>query len=462
MKKMRVVALITVLAVIMSFSGCAFRFSNFDSLLSPPRFSGDNQELHDAFVNEVGTDYILKMPENGDYRSSFIIYDCDSDGDNDALVFYSLKENPDAVMFRFFKHNSDKWVSSQAYDGLGNAVDTVMFSDVNFDEVPEIIIGWNFLSGKSNKVFGVYTASGDSIVFVDSYPYTYLSLTDVTGDDKADIFSLSIDSSNPEQLVGFARVYSYDAKAVSLDILSETRIDGNVSAFSKVSSETVDGIKYTYVEALKGQNDSITELIYWDDDEKKLVSPLFDETSQSTTVSWRNVNITSMDVDDDGFIEIPLSVEMKGSTSSDTAVNENNSIAAEDEKTSSMYFIKWVKYMNGKMKPVQYSIVNDKYSYMLNIQSSWVGRITANRTDGQIDVYRWQSYSEKTGELLFSICSYDNTDQESVKMYSTYKLLGSSANTSYVYRVTDDGYAFGIKEQSFKDEFIITDFGGTK
>ena len=81
------------------------------------------------------------MPENGEYRSAFITYDFDADGDEDALVFYALRENPDEVKFRFFRHDHDKWLSSEAYDGSGNAVDSVMFSDLNYDGIPEMIIG---------------------------------------------------------------------------------------------------------------------------------------------------------------------------------------------------------------------------------------------------------------------------------------------------------------------------------
>lgn len=462
MKKIRsVTALIIVISLLFSLSGCSFRFSSFDSLLRPPRFSGDNQELHDAFVKSVGSNYVLSMPENGEYRSAFITSDLDSDGDEDALVFYSLKEKPDSVKFRFFKHDDEKkWLSSEAYDGSGSAVDAVMFSDLNFDGVPEIIIGWN--SGKANKIFSVYSAAKGNLRFIKSYPYTYLSLIDVTGDDKEDIFTLTVDSSNPEQLAGYARLYSFNSGTYSLDILGETRVDGNISSYSSVNTETVSGTKLTYVEAIKGQNESLTELIYWDDDEKKLVSPFFDSDTQTTTLSWRNINISSMDIDSDGFLEIPFSVEMKGSTSLDSAAVDGNIVYTEDDKTNLMYFIKWVKYVDGKTKPVQYSVINDKFNYMLNVPSSWVGRITVSRTDGQLDVYRWDSSTEKAGDLLFSICSYDNKNEESVKMYSTYKTLGSSGNTGFAYQITTAGYAFGVSESNIEKDFIITDFGGLK
>ena len=463
MKKIRsITAIVLIVSLLFSLSGCSFRFSNFDSLLRPPRYSGDNQELHDAFEKSVGTNYVLSMPENGEYRSAFITYDFDADDDEDALVFYALRENPEEIKFRFFKHDKDQWIPSEAYDGSGNTVDTVMFSDINFDSIPEIIIGWSYLSGKANKIFSVYSTVNGNLRFIKSYPYTYLALVDVTGDSNEDIFTLTVDSSNPEQLMGYARVYSFNMSSYTLDILSEAYTDGNISSYSKIQTETVDGIKYTYVEAIKGQNDSITELLYWDDDEKTLVAPFFDETSQTTTLSWRNINISSMDVDSDTMLEVPFSVEMKGSASYDSDSDDKKTAHIENDSNDSMYFIKWVKFRDSGIRPVQYSIINDKFNYMLNIQSSWVGRITASRTDGQLDVYRWMSYEQKAGDLLFSICSYSKDDAESVENYSTYKPLASSGNTNFVYRITNAGYAFGVKEENIERDFILTDFGGLK
>ena len=90
LKRLLAVALVIVLSV--SLSGCSFRFSSFDNLLRPPRLSGKYQGLQDSFEKLVDKDYSLSTPENGLYRSAFIVNDFDMDKDEEALVFYTEKK----------------------------------------------------------------------------------------------------------------------------------------------------------------------------------------------------------------------------------------------------------------------------------------------------------------------------------------------------------------------------------
>lgn len=462
MKRIKAVtAIIVAVSMILSFSGCSFRFSSFENLLRPPRLTGKYQDLQEAFEKIAGNGYTLCTPDNGEFQSAFITHDCDSDGDEDALVFYTSPKEEFNVKMLYFNFDEGKWTVNGTFDGAGSSVDMVMFPDIDNDNCPEILVGWSVLSGKMNKTFSVYSVTDGNAELVKSYPYSYISTLDVNGDGVEDIFTLSVDSSVPELLTGYARVYNYNSHNKTLSVISETRTDGNISSYTSVKMETADDVNYIYVEATKGEHDSITELIYWDDENNQLVSPFFDTESQTTKLSWRNMQVYSMDIDGDGFLEIPTSVEMKGSFSSTSKKTETQNSPAEDVQPENMYYIKWIKYRDSFIKPVQYSVYNES-GYLLNIHSSWVGRITAIKTDGQIDFYRWSSDTEEMGDLLFSICSYDSTNEESRKMYSAYKQLKSSGNTNFAYHIADAGYSFGVNEENIENGFILTDFGGQK
>jgi hypothetical protein len=455
-------AIVMVLAVLVSLNGCSLRISSFDNLIRPPKLSGKYQGLQDAFENSVDTDFDLQTPETGDYQSAFITYDCDSDGDEEAIVFYRTKDNSDIVKFSYFEYENDKWDFVKQFDGLGNSVDQVIFSDLNKDGKYEIIIGWGLFSSKTNKAFAVYEVSNNSINISNSYQYSYINVFDVNGDGYDDIFTMTLDSTIPEQLAAYARVYNF-TDGSQLKMLSEAKTDGNISSYSSVTSEKNDEYNLIYIEANKGEHEMITELLYWDDDKNSLVAPLFDISSQSTKLTWRNNKAISYDVDSDKYLEIPTSVEMGGAsvTLSDTSAAESTT-AAKDATAAGMYFTKWVKFRDGKLKPVQYSIINDKLGYMLNIQSSWVGRITVSGTDGQWGYYRWDSSKSKRGELLFTINAYDKTNVDARKKYENSTTLTTSGNMVYVYSVTQAGIDFGVKDKILEGEFIITDFGGKK
>ena len=54
LKKLKVlISIITVFAIVTSFSGCSFRLTSFDNLMRPPKLIGKYQGLQDAFENAV-------------------------------------------------------------------------------------------------------------------------------------------------------------------------------------------------------------------------------------------------------------------------------------------------------------------------------------------------------------------------------------------------------------------------
>lgn len=464
MKKLKIiVAMMLIVVILFSTSACSFRFASFDELIRPPKLSGKYQGLQDSFEKTVGAEFSLLTPENGEFQSAFVTFDCDADKEEEALVFYTTKEQPDMAKLSFFDYKDDEWVSVITQDGLGNTIDKVMISDINLDGFSEIIIGWNLFSSKTNKAFVAYSVENGKFSAISSYPYTYFDILDVNGDGLNDVLTLTVDSSVPEHLAAYARVYNYDAQKTSLTALGEAALDGNISSYSSVLSETVEDTNLIYIEANKGQSESITEIVYWDDNTNTLISPLFDVVSQSTVSTWRNSQLTAYDIDGDNYLEIPTSVEMIGSA---VIVNDSMkaaaTLSAEDIVQNPVYFTKWVKFRNNSLKPVQYSIINDTLGYMLNIKSSWVGRITVSGIDGQWDYYRWDTSRGSIGDLLFSIYAYDKNDTEQKKQFAGYKELTSDLNKTFVYQITDAGKRFGVKDSTLETNFIISDFGGVK
>lgn len=456
-------SIVLFLTILLSFSSCSFRFSNFDDLIRPPKLSGKYQILQDSFEKSVGNDFTLLTPENGEYQSAFVTFDCDSDKEEEAIVFYTTKEQTDVSKLAYFEFKENEWFLINTFDGLGNSIDKVHFADINSDGYYEVIVGWNLFSSKTNKAFIAYTSGDESFDAVASFPYSYFGIFDVNGDGNNDILTLTLDSSVPDRLAAYARFYNFDSQKESLVSYGETLLDGNVSSYTSVSIETVEDTNLIYIEANKGLTESITEIIYWDDETNTLLSPLFDIASQSTILTWRNIKLTAFDVDSDKFLEIPTSVEMPGSAVMISDINKNSvNVSVDDLIQSPVYFTKWTRFRNGKLKPVQYSIVNDTLGYMLNIKSSWVGRITVSGIDGQWDYYRWDTSRNSVGDLLFSIYAYEKNGVEQKKQYAGYNELTSSSGKTYVYQITEAGRSFGVKESVLETNFVVTDFGGAK
>lgn len=430
--------------------------------MRPPKLIGKYQGLQDAFEKTVNQQVTLITPENGEFQSSFLTLDVDSDGDEEAFVFYALNDEPEIAKISYFEFSDETWTHITTLDGLGNAVDKVIIEDLNGDGISEIMIGWLLYSSKTNRAVSEYKLTVNNFEQIATYPYTYFDIVDVNGDGYSDMLTLAVDSTIPEALVAAARVYTFNQQAGKLSLYGETAMDGNISSYSSVSFETVMDTNLIYIEASKGLNESITEVIYWDDKGNKLVSPLFDIATQSTVVTWRNMNLSVFDVDGDKYLEIPTSVDMPGSVVTTTDKTNSSSVTSDNMPATKMYFTKWVKFRNNKLVPIQYSIINQSLGYMLNVKSTWVGKITVAGNDGQWDFYRWNASKGSVGDLLFSIYAYDNNDADSKNKYSGYQILKATTDKTYVTQISNAGLNFGINNDWLEDNFILTDFGGLR
>ena len=92
MKKIIAVTALLMFSVLMFLSSCTSPFNSAENLIAPPGLTGDNALLQTAFEKAVMDkgEIVLKTPASGKYRSAVCLNDYDSDGDDEAVVFYSL------------------------------------------------------------------------------------------------------------------------------------------------------------------------------------------------------------------------------------------------------------------------------------------------------------------------------------------------------------------------------------
>ena len=76
-------------SVLLAFflSGCSIGV-NVDNMLTPPKLSGQQEQIYQALKDTTGSAISLKYPKSGSYLSAFIVSDIDGDGLDEAIVFY--------------------------------------------------------------------------------------------------------------------------------------------------------------------------------------------------------------------------------------------------------------------------------------------------------------------------------------------------------------------------------------
>ena len=369
MKNLRIPALLLCLCILLS--GCSFRLDSIDDLISPVALSGDNADVQQAVDEYCKSGYSLKIPSGGDYTTSFIFYDLNNDGINEAVAFYEPSDSVGTVNMAVISKSSDGWQVVDNIKGGGSDIICVDFCDVNNDSLPEILVCWSIISKSSNYNLCVYRqADSDGGISLSKLTPSVTAekfvCTDLNEDgvNEVLVFCLGSASSSPK-----AELYSF--KENSGRLIGETKLDSSIISYSSITAGKTDQGASVFVDALKTDGQSmVTELIYWSDYYNSIVSPFYSYDTGKTADTTRKNLIRSRDIDNDKTTEIPLNVAKK---------NLPKEIGAEN----------WMYYKNTVLNHKCYSFSCAKDKYILVVKDSEFKKLTVkyDGNDRQLTAY---------------------------------------------------------------------------
>ena len=380
MKKLRIPALLLCLCILLS--GCSFRLDSIDDLISPVALSGDNADVQQAVDEYCKSGYSLKIPSGGDYTTSFIFYDLNNDGINEAVAFYEPSDSVGTVNMAVISKSSDGWQVVDNIKGGGSDIICVDFCDVNNDSLPEILVCWSIISKSSNYNLCVYRqADSDGGISLSKLTPSVTAekfvCTDLNEDgvNEVLVFCLGSASSSPK-----AELYSF--KENSGRLIGETKLDSSIISYSSIVAGKTDQGASVFVDALKTDGQSmVTELIYWSDYYDSIVSPFYSYDTGKTADTTRKNLIRSCDIDNDKTTEIPLNVAKK---------NLPKEISAEN----------WMYYKNTVLNHKCYSFSCAKDKYILVVKDSEFKKLTV-KYDG--DNRQLTAYTNSGKQECFKI-----------------------------------------------------------
>ncbi len=354
MKKIKILLLVLCIAVV--FTGCSsFRIAaSIDDLISPVSPSGDDAAVQNAVGEYCNSGYLIKIPSGGEYTTSYIYYDLNSDGIvNEAIAFYEPSDNLGTINMAVLNKHEHGWQVVYNIEGEGSDVYSLDFSDVNNDGVLEIIVCWGLISKSTSFNLCVYRQiddNGYSLKEIDSSVTAgEFICADVNNDgiNEVLVFKLGSSSVSPS-----ACLYSYASDRRKL--IGETKLDSTINSFSLISvCNTAEGTS-VYADAIRNDGVSmVTEFIYWSDYYDSIVSPFYSYSTGRTTDTARNCMINSADINGDGIIEIPLDFSVSSLPSQITAQS-------------------WTAYENTVLKTKCYSVSCKRDSYCIILSRDYL------------------------------------------------------------------------------------------
>lgn len=424
MKRIKIVCCI--LAVCLLFSGCSFRLaSSIDDLISPISPFGENADVQKAMDSYVKSGYSLKTPSQGKYITSYTFIDLDGDNKEEAISFYEPTSNLGTTFMAVLKNVNDSWSVVCNVEGYGKDIYSLDFCDINGDSKNEIIACWDVISNSLSHNLAVYDYSDKdgevSITPIDEYitVNNYICV-DFNADSSEEVLAFVINSSNSAK----AQLYSLSNGKFALK--GETRLDSNVTTYTGICTDNVDGNIRVYADAIKSNGSSmVTELIYWSDSYGTIISPFYSYSTGLTQGTTRNAMVTCRDLDGDGEVEIPKDAYIPNLPSQVQAID-------------------WKVYKNTVLINSNYSLFVQNDNYLLIIPDNYFDDIAV----GYDEALRSLTVSQlSSGNTMFTITPvlkslYDESD------YKDYEIIMDHSGYYYLAVVGENS---AIDTQQLKD-----------
>ncbi|MBC8570888.1 hypothetical protein [Zongyangia hominis] len=407
-------------AVMLLLTSCDKIQPDVESLLSPPKLTQEQREIYDALVSSAASSSIkLKYPKAGEYRSAFVMYDIDGDGEEEAIAFYDPQQEDPSVRISILDRQNGEWASiyDKANSSGGVDVDRVMFENISSTEHKDMIIGWNLMN-RSEKGVGIYAYEEQKLVSL--YPdeneheemdtYSEMVVADLNGDLRQEIILLKNSSSTLRSSV---RLVGYRQGKV-LTLIDQQLRDG-IMGYSKVQQAAVEHGVELYADVYLGESMMGTEILRVTNSEITYLT----EKTEVFAQTQRASNLPSRDVDNDGRIEVPVNTPLPGYSSE-----------VEDQ---ALYLTSYNRWEDGKPVAVLSAVVNHENGYMFTMPPEWIGKVTVVTTfvPNEWKFIRFNETLENDSDALLYINVYAEDEYKDKNTISQRTLIDTKGIFEY-------------------------------
>ena len=332
--------------IAITLSSCSF-FQSFtlESLIRPPKLTGENALIEQAFDSAVNADVVFISPISGDYRTAFVQFDLDADGTEETLVFYAKKDAPDEARLHLLKYDGEIWCSAGDIAGNGSEVYSVAFYHFDQDDSYEVAICWTVSDSRRNKTMSLYKldeneeASGILPLSVVQL-YDYLIL-DFDSDGQMELMYLMDNSADQEQPFKLSMI-KMDVAEKAFHFVCELPLHRSVSLPSRMCYDNISRRYTLYIDCINADGSYMTEIIYYDTEEDVFSRIQNYEGVNLSDLTFRNAPMICTDINGDQLTEVPIQYTWEGSSV----------MYPEAENAVPMYVAEYAKLQDNDLLPL--------------------------------------------------------------------------------------------------------------
>lgn len=429
-----------VLAVMLSSCNAVPLIATVDSLLTPPFYYSEYEGLVSAFNSSVSSSVVLCNPTEGDHLSAITVSDVDRDEAEEGIVFFrdTLEEN--TAYFSVFRNSDDVWKKLCEFKGYGNEVRSLTLTDLDGDNIEELIVIWSYSGIDGGNVVAVYRAADKSLKY-EEIMYESCEIArpvDFDGNGQEEIFFIT-SSKGENAVTKTAKLFGYSED--SLTEIGSTPVDPSAISYASFKTEkTVEQAPLRiYVDAVKSNNMMITEVFYWDDETGELTDPLYDPEVGANTATLRFEQLQCADINNDGQIEIPVQSEYS---------------APSYEGDTPLYITEWTYFDYDKPVFTESTFVNVADGYLVNLGILGKDKLYIRKHTGG-DWASWSVYTESkssvSGNVLFTIIKVPKDRWQSDMVGSSnYITILKQLDSVVCVNINEKGKAAGLDDTKIK------------
>jgi len=383
---------------------CSCSPYSVESLFVPPQVPEEYEGLN-AMLNEAriaGAEYVY--PTSGNYRQAVQLFDLDTDGEDECVVFLRNSAQKSEVQIHLYECTDGKFWLYSVVDGLSETIESVTFADVLGRGNYELIVGFNH-PGK--KTLAVYEVTEETFSQHYEMPYQYYTVADLNGDGVGDLNIIDADAEN------FGKFTMHSAHDGRLAPEEQVLLSTPASAIARIgtgqsgtgnavfiTSSAVDGF-VTDVVAVQGN--TLKNLA--------LESPLFCRYPLYFT-----------DLDGDGILEIPRS--------------EHDPVVPQ----TALWELTWCSYAeNGALQEKFYTCYSSEQNWYLSLPLSWKGKIKTEYDNTNGAIAKAKFYTD-TFAPLFTFAAISGEKRGELLEQAGMVQVAESENTVYAVKIEQDQY----------------------
>ena len=393
-------------------SGCGY-LSGTEDILVAPHINERQAEVHAALGATLNlSDIQYKYPQQGDYRSPFILYDLDADGRQEAIVFYAFRDDPAYIRAKILREGEGGWYSAYDITGGGDQVKFIQFALLRGEGGDSMLVGWQ--DARRSTTLSVYSLVDGALNEEFSRTYTDYLVVSARTSSRKDILIVSQDDS------GF-----YQASLLGLGIGGHLQ---ELSAFSLAQEATHvlqlmqgrlwDNTTGIYVDLLLDGTTTATEIIRVAGGALEPVAAQIGGEDFSNTFR-EDDSALCVDLEGDGVVEVPVLFPLSGQED-------------ESPELPALSLTQFMHIDGNGFKPVYSAVVNDEYGYLLYFPERWVDTVTVRRLveNGEWQFYGLDPESGEPATELLRIRVYSVRDYQD-KFIGSYELLAENGLLRY-------------------------------